>query len=456
MALMADQRHEKRARYREEELALPRSGAGGEWQGERGRSHSLRAAARRARAAYLQRAGGDGGDEECRLWAVDRRFRQLVRGVHWEQLRVEPSEEGSLQERISEYEELLDRVTDRARSGAMRGCRMLVVGAACYRFRTPKMERTRAAIGSRATEFKGASVHAAIALTEILEALSAVPAPPDAPPAPRPLAPPSPSSAHDAVALSAEHTSMLARLAGLFQLEELRVAVASSEGLAGALDALQPDCVRAPRLPPAGVGALELASVVRLRFLEELEVRVFGFEVAGLVPLIHAARPVLREFVIEGGPASAEVLREVARGGPRLERVVLRSYADSIAEDEGAPGAGKGSSAPSASFWPSRPFFFFLLLCVRVEEALAKRARSILGGWAPQDLATRARRLPRRPCGSALFSSLPSRGRCRWAARLCSDRSSGVAGPAACKEASRGSWWGPGTSFTPVVAVRRA
>eukprot|EP00741_Cyanophora_paradoxa_P016235 tig00000042_g15674.t1 len=75
---------------------------------------------------------------------------------------------------------------------------------------------------------------------------------------------------------------------------------------------------------------------------------------------------------------------------------------------------------------------------------------------APQDLATRARRLPRRPCGSALFSSLPSRGRCRWAARLCSDRSSGVAGPAACKEASRGSWWGPGTSFTPVVAVRRA
>eukprot|EP00741_Cyanophora_paradoxa_P019203 tig00000215_g18539.t1 len=109
--------------------------------------------------------------EECRLWAVDRRFRQLVRGVHWRQLRVEPlpATAGGPLVRMEEYRKRLDRITARVRSGALAGCLRLEVGPAC-------VVRSRRGAGGCKGDIE-ASIKAAAAITEMLAALSTAPAP---------------------------------------------------------------------------------------------------------------------------------------------------------------------------------------------------------------------------------------------------------------------------------------
>eukprot|EP00741_Cyanophora_paradoxa_P019313 tig00000215_g18642.t1 len=104
--------------------------------------------------------------EKCRLLAVDRRFRRVVPGVHWQQLRLEPLslERGGSPACLNEFRERLDRATARVRSGKLAGCRRLVAGPACCEC-ADKRERVEA------------SFDAARALTDALAALSAAPAP---------------------------------------------------------------------------------------------------------------------------------------------------------------------------------------------------------------------------------------------------------------------------------------
>eukprot|EP00741_Cyanophora_paradoxa_P006799 tig00001041_g6575.t1 len=108
--------------------------------------------------------------EKCRLWAVDRRFRRLSAGVHWQQLQIKPGIcilEGNLLAHIAEYRRRLCRVAARVHNGTLAGCRRLhVAPASAFTF-----------LSSATKESLMASFAAANAITELLGALSVASAP---------------------------------------------------------------------------------------------------------------------------------------------------------------------------------------------------------------------------------------------------------------------------------------
>eukprot|EP00741_Cyanophora_paradoxa_P019317 tig00000215_g18646.t1 len=108
--------------------------------------------------------------ETCQLWSLDRRFRQIMRGVHWPQLRVEPCREPTAEDSLAictaEYRKRVERVTARVQSGALAGCRRLVVG--------PALAGGHAAVGSK--ESVEACIRSTVAMAKMLGALSVAPA----------------------------------------------------------------------------------------------------------------------------------------------------------------------------------------------------------------------------------------------------------------------------------------
>eukprot|EP00741_Cyanophora_paradoxa_P019319 tig00000215_g18648.t1 len=107
--------------------------------------------------------------ETCQLWSLDRRFRQLMRGVHWQLLRIEPSDDGDQLASLKAYRQRLERVTARIRSRALAGCRRLVVG--------PPFAGGHPAVHVGSKESVEACIVSARAMSEMLGALSVAPAP---------------------------------------------------------------------------------------------------------------------------------------------------------------------------------------------------------------------------------------------------------------------------------------
>eukprot|EP00741_Cyanophora_paradoxa_P006801 tig00001041_g6577.t1 len=99
--------------------------------------------------------------EKCRLWAVDRRFRRLSAGVHWQQLEVVPAagQGDDLLEIMKDYKRRLCRVAARVHNGTLAGCRRLHVAPAS------------------AFTFPSGAIAAANMATELLAALSMAPVP---------------------------------------------------------------------------------------------------------------------------------------------------------------------------------------------------------------------------------------------------------------------------------------
>eukprot|EP00741_Cyanophora_paradoxa_P018156 tig00021038_g17529.t1 len=116
---------------------------------------------------------GSEAHETNRLWAVDRRFRRLARGVEWQELQLEPqpckqpcSSQVNEQERLLEYGERLRQIAACVRSGALVGCRRLFVSPACSYSRLPD---TLESVTVNRTVM--------VALLELLKALATAPLP---------------------------------------------------------------------------------------------------------------------------------------------------------------------------------------------------------------------------------------------------------------------------------------
>eukprot|EP00741_Cyanophora_paradoxa_P016206 tig00000042_g15645.t1 len=320
--------------------------------------------------------------EECRLWAVDRRFRQLVREVHWQQLRVESSVHVNAvqKERVRVHRQRLRRIAARVESGAMRGCKRLVVGTL------------------DAGEFED------LAMTEMLSALSAAPAPLEhisfccclpssflkafhsaplqslhlegaacsefvaaAVPGRLPYLRELYLGTKDRLVSLARALqsklmhiwpglkklscgvrdgAALRALAGL-PLDELRVEVSPRpsnsfvfrvEVARGALDeaieSLNADCVRALHLPPRSevLGPSGLAAIIRFRHIEELTVTVDHTSSGVLAGLgaLQKLRSLSLWLDASAAPKGAAILLQAASDGveasQRLESMTLRIY----------------------------------------------------------------------------------------------------------------------------------
>eukprot|EP00741_Cyanophora_paradoxa_P019315 tig00000215_g18644.t1 len=106
--------------------------------------------------------------ETCQLWSMDRRFRQIMRGVHWKELRLQLLEADTFLDYTQRHTKQLARATTRVKSGSLAGCRRLVVGAA-----SAFLDSTRE---DSQEEVEG-KIESVNAMTDALAALSAAPVP---------------------------------------------------------------------------------------------------------------------------------------------------------------------------------------------------------------------------------------------------------------------------------------
>eukprot|EP00741_Cyanophora_paradoxa_P002548 tig00000605_g2472.t1 len=120
--------------------------------------------------------------ERIRLWAVDRRFGRLVRGVHWKELRigVKLPRDGEGRELYAlasqQFEQLARRAIARLKHGAFLGAARVVVGSLCHRRWARELQGHE--VHEPAVDEIGAIQKAAYATTTLLGALATSPVPP--------------------------------------------------------------------------------------------------------------------------------------------------------------------------------------------------------------------------------------------------------------------------------------
>eukprot|EP00741_Cyanophora_paradoxa_P019310 tig00000215_g18639.t1 len=264
--------------------------------------------------------------ETCQLWSMDRRFRQIMRGVHWKELRLQLLEADTFLDYTQRHTKQLARATTRVKRGG--GGKIESVNAMTDALAALSAAPVPLEDVCLSGDWRGWTVPREEDVTVELPPLDDVarsflaalrPAPlrslqlddrglfsafvasaaPGCFPLLREL------RVERAFPISAQIVSRLAevwpsatkisccvsngvalRQLSRLPLEELRVAVDANEGLEGALGAIDADCVRSLRLGRTNMaGPGVLASIPRLRNLEELWISVdhsSGEALAGL------------------------------------------------------------------------------------------------------------------------------------------------------------------------------